>query len=121
MFFSDIKDSFSYVKKLSKGQLPFSLAEIRQESSAIDALIGPARTESERKQDALKLSKGTVLRCIQFLSPDDANRSFTTLQRDRKNWWRKVIPYFNRYILFRQSNKVHFYSVFVLPRPIQTL
>jgi hypothetical protein len=80
----DLTEPFAYVKKLSSSQLPFGIAQAKQEIR--DFVNDTAREETRY----FNPQKHTVLSSCIFARPGNAMQRFYQWQHQRKIWWRKV-------------------------------
>lgn len=80
----DLSEPFVYVKKLSNSQLPFGIAEAKQE---IRDFVDDTLQEETRY---FQPQKHTVLWSCIFARPGNALQRFYQWQHQRKIWWRKV-------------------------------
>ena len=82
-----MSEPFEQVKKLCNAQLPFGIAETRQD------VRGTAELSLQEETNYFHPNKHTVLWSCIFARPGNAIQRFYQWQRQRKMWWRKVILY----------------------------
>ncbi|PNF36374.1 hypothetical protein B7P43_G18031 [Cryptotermes secundus] len=89
----DLSEPFLYVKKLSNSQLPFGIAEAKQE------IRGSANGTGQEETRYFQPLQHTVLWSCIFARPGNAMQRFYQWQHQRKIWWRKFSASPGRFLL----------------------